>query len=68
MKGFPDTTAHRDNVTAYIEDKGEGDRRRPSQIKWHDEIKPHLGPNIVYIIAESVDDYEKIANYRVRKE
>ncbi len=65
MIGWPDIAAHKNGMTAWIEVKGEGDKLRPSQIKWRDKFLPHTGPYLMYVVAECEEDFERLASYFV---
>ena len=66
MRGISDNLYVRDGVLLFIEDKGTGDKLRPEQALFSLYINDLSPKNVVYLIAESKDDYDRFA--QIRKE
>ena len=64
MLGFPDVPASRDGVHVQIEVKAEGDRLNDHQKAYIEKMLPHLSNHLLLCLAESLEDFEQIANYR----
>lgn len=65
IAGWPDVWAAKDGTTYLIEVKAPGDRFLQSQVDFFQEVEPHLGENLKYVVAERVEDFERIANREV---
>lgn len=58
--GWPDLVAIRRGVIWFIEIKAPGDKIRPTQVNFFRRLRDHLGATMRYMIAESVEDIERI--------
>lgn len=65
LAGEPDIDAHRHDVTLLIEVKTATGKRRPSQVRYYERIKPHLGPHLLYVVARDVSDVAEVIGDRV---
>lgn len=64
MKGLSDNGWVRDGVLLFIEDKGDNDTVSDAQMQFQFDIYEHAPLNVLYLVAESVEDYEKFVNIR----
>ena len=64
IRGIPDWLCFRDNVTAVVEVKGDGDTIRDTQKKFKELVTPHLGKNIIYRVVQDLSDWDELVNYR----
>ena len=55
LRGLPDKLVFYRGTTFWIECKGDGDKLRQEQVEFYRIIAPHLGTNMRYVLADSVD-------------
>lgn len=53
MRGLPDVLAWKGNVFLMVECKSPGCERRDSQVSFWEHVYPHLGPNVIYVLADA---------------
>jgi hypothetical protein len=64
LRGLSDNGYIRDEVLLFIEDKGDGDKLSEQQEWFKAKLDEHAPDNVHYLIAESVEDYERYVNIR----
>lgn len=67
IRGWVDVVAIKHNRVIFIEVKAQGKRKnlRPSQAKLRDELKPHTGCNVFWIVADNLEAIQELVNDRV---
>jgi len=65
MHGFPDMIAFKGGVTLLLEIKGDGDRIRPDQEQFFNEVKPHTGMCLRYFLVHDIEQIVDIAEMRM---
>jgi hypothetical protein len=63
MRGMSDNGYVRDGVLLFIEDKDAGGMRK-SQIIFMQHILDNDNPNVLYLVAESAEDYRRYSELR----
>jgi len=66
LAGFPDTVAFKHGVTLLVESKTRTGRLRDKQQQFYDDIAPHLGPCLWYVLARDVEALEVVLAEIVR--
>ena len=66
--GWPDISAFRHGTTLLVECKTRTGKLRDAQERFHDQILPHIGPYLWYILARDVWVLEMVTAEVARRE